>query len=266
MGIDEATFARIHGAEFQDEVFLDASLAARGTAPDFGVWNEYERWFPPGPILEIGPGSGHLLAAIAAHREQVFAIETSATHRSYIEKTWGISAIYEDLSELPPQVRFAGVVMINTVEHVYDVHALFERLRRILAPGGVVALSAPNAGAAITRVVGTMWSMYKTPDHVSFPSKDGLARLAERSGLRVRACWTGELPHESIAGLAVAARDFLAERRPVAARAGEHDARPRLSEGARSRRLSLRALPDPIGPLLSRAGLAGSIKAVLAKP
>lgn len=214
MDLAAADYARLHEQAFSDKAFLSDAVSAHSTEPDRRLWNEFAHLFPPGPLLEIGPGAGHFLAAAAEAKREVFAVEASAVHREFIASTWGFRDVFGSLEELPATTpRFAAVAMFNTIEHVFDVARLFESIRSRLGPNGVVFVTTCNAECVIVPVVRTYWSMFKQPDHVSLPSGDGFRRLGDRTKLPCRRTWTGELPLETPIGMAVAVRDWVRERR-----------------------------------------------------
>jgi len=271
--LDVAEFSSIHDRAFDDDGFVQMQLAALGNEPDRSGWSWARRFLPGRRVLEIGPGAGHLLAAAKADGCEVACTESSVVHRAYIRGQWGIEDVYESLGELPPERRFDSVIMINVIEHVYDVAALLRALRAHLDEGGKVLVSTCNAAALLPRFVGVWWTMFKPEDHVSIPSAAGLRLAAARSGLRAEQVWTDELPLESLIGVAAASRDYLLEH---SSRASQRPATPApTNQGGRTiepvplrRRITwattrLAGSVIPFNGLLKSVGLAASLKAVL---
>ena len=79
-------FEQLHGEAFQDTHFLDSHIAASGLEPRSTLWDELA--LPGASLLEIGPGTGHLLAAAHKAGRSVTAVESSEVHRAFIRKTW----------------------------------------------------------------------------------------------------------------------------------------------------------------------------------
>jgi 2-polyprenyl-3-methyl-5-hydroxy-6-metoxy-1,4-benzoquinol methylase len=275
MDITRGEFDSLHTGAFETSAFADDIVSVHGNNPDHRTWAEVAPYLPGHRLLEIGPGTGHLLAAAAAHGRAVSCVEHSAAHRDFIRRTWNVSSVYGSMAELssaePP---VDAVLSINTFEHVYDVREFLRDAARRLAPKGAIFISTPNAHCILTRVAGVGWSAFKERDHVSFPSRDGLERLAARCGLRVQHAWTGELPLETPIGVAVAARDLVFERRPSSggAAAVGHARRIEDHAAARPMRKAVRALArlamksaarvDLTRIVTSRLGVAATIKAV----
>jgi SAM-dependent methyltransferase len=271
--ITPARFAQIHDEAFQDLGHIESLLAFAGDRPLHALWDLLA--LPGGSVLEIGPGSGHLLAAARDAGCTVEAVESSAVHRDYIRDTWGIGAVYPTMDDIPAGRSFDTVVAINVFEHVYDTAAFLLAVRNVLAPGGTFYLSTSNARSLEAALLRTWWPMCKVHDHVSFPSPAGLAIAARRSGLRVGRIWSTGLPLELPVSALAAARDRALARRGAAkpAAAGPVAARPVCTSGnensapgaktALARFYSLAGPFDPTCRVLGALGRAGSVKATL---
>lgn len=264
-------FALLHEDAFTDESFVEGVAGALGDEPDRRTWEELRPHLPGQTYLEIGPGSGHLLAAAHEAGRTVTGIEASAVHRDFIRRTWGLDAVYPSFAEIPDGARFDAIVAMNTVEHVYDIGPFLAGVRALLAPTGVFFISTVNPAALSGKLVRAYWSMCKPLDHVSFPSAEGLRAAGAEAGMSVGKVWYGELPLETPISVVVAARDFLRDRR--AGTPGSEDgagtAEPSLasSGGIAGRAISLvfdkgRGL-DPTSWALGRLGMATMIKATL---
>jgi glycosyltransferase involved in cell wall biosynthesis/SAM-dependent methyltransferase/ADP-heptose:LPS heptosyltransferase len=80
---------------------------------------------------------------------------------------------------------FDIVYMGQSIEHVDDPLLVIRRLRRLLAPGGVVVLSTPNLDARQIRWFGPTWAHWHLPYHRYIFSPQSVRRLAELAGLRL---------------------------------------------------------------------------------
>jgi SAM-dependent methyltransferase len=211
----------------------------------------------------------------------VEAVESSALHRDYIRDTWGIGTLYATMEEIPDGRAFDAIVAINVFEHIYDIVAFLRAVRKVLAPGGTLYLSTPNALSLEAAVLRSWWAMCKVHDHVSFPSSAGLALAAQASGLRIERIWSAGLPFEFPVSALIAARDRSRTRRgPGPATAGsEATAGSQATAGgapepgkvnpgakaALARFYSAAAPFDPVYRLRGALGRAGSLKARLTR-
>jgi SAM-dependent methyltransferase len=239
--------------------------AVAGQQPQRARWDLLA--LPSGSVLEIGPGSGHLLAAAKQAGCSVEAVESSAVHRDYIRDAWGIDSVYPTMDEIPADHTFDTIVAINVFEHIYDIAAFLRAVRKALVPGGTLFISTPNAVSLEAAVLGTWWSMCKVHDHVSFPSSAGLAVAARENGLQVGRIWSAGLPFEFPVSALIAARDRVRARRgtglPPAGQAPDAGSANLSATAALSRFYSVAAPFDPASRVIGALGRAGSIKARL---
>jgi 2-polyprenyl-3-methyl-5-hydroxy-6-metoxy-1,4-benzoquinol methylase len=263
--VTPARSQQIHDEAFQDSEFIDAMLAAAGEQPQRARWDLLG--LPGGSVLEIGPGTGHLLAAAKQAGCSVEAVESSEVHRDYIRDVWGIESVYATMDEIPPDRTFDTVVAINVFEHIYDISDFLRAVRKVLAPGGTFFISTPNAISLEATVLGTWWSMCKVHDHFCFPSSAGLTTAARESGLQVRQIWSAGLPFEFPVSVLVAARDRVRARRGTApSLAGEAPAGGSANPAAKTalnRFYSIAAPFDPAYRVIGALGRAASVRARL---
>jgi len=138
-----------------------------------------------GKLLDVGCGSGRLLAVMRRAGWQVSGIEpdpraSAAAHERYdIEVCAGTldDACLADCS-------FDAVVLSHVIEHVTDPVALLVGCRRLLRPGGWLALSTPNIASRGHGLFGAAWLHLDVPRHLQLFSESGLAALLERAGFK----------------------------------------------------------------------------------
>jgi SAM-dependent methyltransferase len=254
-------FNDLHDTSFADERFITSILSSLGHEPDWAKWNQY-RALLPDTILEIGPGSGHFLAAAHRSGRTVAGVETSATHRDFIRSEWGVDSLYSDIVGVPQDKKFASIVAFNVLEHVYDVRGFLLSLAAHLETDGRIFVSTVNAAAGIAKVAGTWWWVFKEPDHVSFPTRRSLEAAGHRSGLRLDRVWTGELPFETVVSAVVAIRDW---RRETTAEPKDEQSRgTATATTSMVNRLYANPLArlDPSSRLAGVMGAAGTVKAL----
>jgi SAM-dependent methyltransferase len=272
--LSQEEFDQLHVEVFSDESFVDGVTDALGAQPDRRTWGELEPLLPGSSYLEIGPGSGHLLAAAHESGREVAAVESSPVHRDFIRRIWGLDAVHPSLSSLPPDARFDGIVAMNTLEHIYSIGPFLDDICARLSPQGGFVLSTVNPAAMSAKLVRTYWSMCKPPDHVSFPSAAGLRAASAAAGLSVDRIWYGELPLETPLSVLVAARDFLRHHAPRIPGVDRDDGRPAGSPASPGAGLGSRAMGlvfkygrgvDPTSWALSKLHMATMIKARLVR-
>lgn len=267
--LHESEFQTLHDEAFTDDVFIQRQLLQQAPEPSHSVWRSIPRRATTGRMLEIGPGTGHLMAAAAQAGWDVVGVEHSQIHRDFIRNAWSLPMVFASLTEVPGDLRFDLIVLVNVLEHVYDVRGLLSTLRGMLAPRGEVFISAPNAECLVAKVMGTRWSMFKPSDHVSLPSREGLHQLGECVGLKASRVWSTELPFETPLGFLVALRDSPG-RDVISQRAGE--AQDPALPGAGLKHKIMQAINrmdgrwEPSNRLMGWWGRAGSIKVIYRLP
>lgn len=97
-----------------------------------------------------------------------------------------------ELGDTPfPPESFDAVTLWDVVEHVRDPAEALRAVRRLLRPGGTLALSTPNLRGLFPRLsqpVGRVtgyWTHPEPPAHLFQFSQATLSRLLERTGFRV---------------------------------------------------------------------------------
>lgn len=109
--------------------------------------------------------------------------------------------------------------------------------------------------------------MFRTVDHLSISTPDGLRHLGSRNGMPVKRLWTSEYPLETPLSLAIAFRDWRKQQGGINAATVGPGPTLRTSAPIRAvRKLSQNRLFWPIGGTLSYLGLANSIKVVFERP
>ncbi len=166
--------------------------------PDPGRIRKVHRWLSehgylgtsqrPISVLEIGYARGGLLDSLdAAGDYRKFALDLHERRPGP-----GVTFFQHDCNNdfdfadgMAFDVIFAGEI----IEHVYHDDRFLEQIRKILAPGGVLALTTPNLFFFVNRLVmpfGRMPFFSWTRFHYHFYSPPTLRKLLEDCGFRVR--------------------------------------------------------------------------------
>jgi len=117
--------------------------------------SQFEGWLRPclsgeHLFLDVGCGSGGLLAEAAALGYPAAGIDASMTMlvaaRYMIQSHGGVARLACAYAEALPMAdaRVGAVTMYDSIEHVANVSETIDEARRVLRPGGSMAISTPN--------------------------------------------------------------------------------------------------------------------------
>lgn len=104
---------------------------------------------PEEVAMEVGPGSGLYLPALAARFGKVVAIDIEA---SYLERARAIRRVYANIETVTGDITrcalesegFDLILCSEVVEHINDSCAALKEMHRMLKPRGVLVLSTPQ--------------------------------------------------------------------------------------------------------------------------
>jgi SAM-dependent methyltransferase len=149
-----------------------------------------------GRLLDVGCGEGWLLAAAKRAGYALLGLDFSDDGLRRFHPELLAAAEFGDAFEALDALSEAGagfdvVALEHVLEHVRDPEALLARLPRVLAPGGVVAITVPNdyspiqcAARAAGDVDRDFW--LAPPQHLNYFDAPSLTALLTRLGFEIR--------------------------------------------------------------------------------
>jgi SAM-dependent methyltransferase len=98
-------------------------------------------------VLDAACGEGYGLALMAAAGpESATGVDVDPATVEHVRERHGLDARQADVRELPfADDAFDLVVSFETIEHVPEPERALDELARVLAPGGLLLISTPNA-------------------------------------------------------------------------------------------------------------------------
>jgi SAM-dependent methyltransferase len=145
---------------------------------------------PPGAgarLLDVGAAYGFAVSEARRAGWRAFGIEisTAAARRAQAASP-GCVVVAHALKTPFPDASFETITLWDVLEHLPDPQAALAELVRLLAPGGVLALSTGDVCSLVARLSGARWHLYTLPEHLFFYSRASLRRLVESHGLSVQ--------------------------------------------------------------------------------
>ena len=138
-------------------------------------------------LLDIGCGNGEFLLWVRQFDSSwtLTGVEPSS-NASEMSRKAGLRVQTGDLeSQQFPEGSFDVVTMWNVLEHLHDPLGTLREIRRILVPGGYVALVVPNIASSQAKRFGRDWWVLQLPQHLTFFTLFTLREMLERAGFRV---------------------------------------------------------------------------------
>jgi SAM-dependent methyltransferase len=161
------------------DYFADREMIERQSADRLKL---IERLTRRGNLLDVGCASGFFLKVAKDRGWAVEGIEVSEAVSHFAEQLIG-QPIHPGLSAAQlADESFDAVTLWEYIEHVLDPREELQRVKRLLKPGGVIALSSPNAGQAKVKTHPEQWREFKPPEHLSFFSAETLLKLLRECG------------------------------------------------------------------------------------
>jgi ubiquinone/menaquinone biosynthesis C-methylase UbiE len=164
-------------------------------------WREVLRMLEPRPsdrILEVGCGAGEHALRLGRLVGQVVGVDRSlagvqrACARAKREHASNAAFAVCDAASLPlSDEAFDKAAAIDFVEHVTDdvLGPAFGELKRVLKPGGVLAIYTPCATHYVERLKARNFLLRQLPGHIAVRRPQDYVSLLRQAGLAVRAQW-----------------------------------------------------------------------------
>ncbi len=174
-------------SRFDDELW---ELVGADPAPPPPQLTAFVRALPAvGAALDLGCGDGRLTAELRATELVAADVSGVALARAAARLPGARTVELEPDAPLPfADGSFELVLCAETLEHVRDVQLLLSELRRVLRPGGTLALSTPAHGRATglaILAVGFERRFDPLSPHLRFLSRRSLQRLLDELGFEV---------------------------------------------------------------------------------
>lgn len=157
---------------------------------------------PPGRVLDIGCGSGEFLAVMRALGWRCVGLEPDSKAAATARDRLGLEVVESRLEagRLAPEA-FDLVTLNHAIEHLADPLEGLAECRRLLAPGGLLAIVTPNLESLGLSRFGRRWVHLDVPRHFWLFTRDTLQKTLSRAGFSLEWLATGA----GLAGMTAAA-------------------------------------------------------------
>lgn len=137
-----------------------------------------------GSILDIGCGTGELLAYFQKQGWSATGIEPDASARNFASGQWNLP-VYEEqyIAEIKDQSQDV-VTLWHVLEHVPDLNQRIQEIYRMLQKGGFFLAAVPNYLSWDAWHYGPYWAAWDLPRHLFHFSEQNMVQLAEKHGFK----------------------------------------------------------------------------------
>ncbi len=141
-------------------------------------------------LLDVGCGTGAFLHVAREAAYDCCGVDVSSEAVAVVRGRLGIEAHAGDLASLSlPSASFDVITLFDVVEHVPNPFQIAAEVCRLLVPGGAALLTTGDTDSLICRLSGRWWHLMTPPEHLTYFSRRGLARMMEAAGLSMRHSW-----------------------------------------------------------------------------
>ena len=134
-----------------------------------------------GSLLDIGCNEGRGLRLYQRNGFQAEGLEVNETAAAEARSA-GFVVHTCSLKEIRSEKAYQVAVLSNVLEHSVEPGEMLRDVRRILASGGEVWISCPNAKSWFRRIFGKSWINWHVPFHISHFSTPTLTCLLREAG------------------------------------------------------------------------------------
>ncbi|MBF0559337.1 MAG: class I SAM-dependent methyltransferase, partial [Nitrospirae bacterium] len=146
-----------------------------------------EQYKKTGRLLDVGCAEGAFLSACSSGSFELYGVEPSEYIFPELKKAVPGANLYNTtlLETKFPSNYFDVIVLINTIEHLWNPAEIIDEAHRILKEDGLLMIEIPDAGHWIARLMGKKWFPVLIPDHLVFFSKATMNSLLKKTGFEV---------------------------------------------------------------------------------
>jgi 2-polyprenyl-3-methyl-5-hydroxy-6-metoxy-1,4-benzoquinol methylase len=155
-------------------------------------WRQYGKDYPMipmhgrGRLLDFGCGGGTYMARMKRLGWDVTGVDTSESAIRRVRAEPGLRGLVGTLPH--PQLdpgSFDVITMWHSLEHVHSPLTVLREARRLLAPGGKLAIAVPNIDSSPFRWFGRSWYGLDLPRHLTHFTPWTLRLILERADFDV---------------------------------------------------------------------------------
>lgn len=148
-----------------------------------GVIQRIKSYKKGGRILDIGCGNGHILSLLANYGYDVYGVEPSSEAVDYFPLSIKDRIFNKRIQECGFEDNFFDfVLMFQSLEHIHNLNALFDEIKRIIKPDGYMWIQVPNDDFFESRLFAQYYYNLEVPRHLYFFNRKSLCNVLRKEG------------------------------------------------------------------------------------
>lgn len=145
-------------------------------------------------ILDVGCYTGIFLYSALKRYPKAAGVDVSSRMARFVEENLGIKVYMEKFEQIQTDEKFSCIDMCHVIEHIPNPVDWLEQSKKLLAGGGILVISVPNALSLARRFkvflkrIGLRkgkWEAWRTPDHLFEPTIPSIIQFLDRNGFEV---------------------------------------------------------------------------------
>jgi SAM-dependent methyltransferase len=138
-----------------------------------------------GRILDIGCATGEFLNHFKKQGWETLGIEPAEQPREFAIKNYGLEVLPEASIHNLQNDSLDVITMWHVLEHVPDLNARIEQIKKLLKPDGLLVIALPNYLSWDAQFYKEFWAGYDVPRHLYHFSPDSVSRLLQKFDFKV---------------------------------------------------------------------------------
>ncbi|HIH04910.1 TPA: class I SAM-dependent methyltransferase [Candidatus Woesearchaeota archaeon] len=140
-----------------------------------------------GNLLDVGCATGFFLEVAKERGWKVQGLELSRFAYGYAKRKRNLPVINRTLEQANfREGTFDAVTIFDVIEHLPDPKRTVAEIHRVLRKGGIVAITTPDIGSLVARLLGKKWEeVRRVREHIYFFSEETLRKMLESVGFEV---------------------------------------------------------------------------------
>lgn len=136
-----------------------------------------------GKVLDIGCGNGHLLSILTREGYDAYGVEPSDCATKFFPNNVRGKIYNKKIKECAFTEKFFDFIFLfQSLEHIHNLEDLFQEIKRILSPRGILWIAVPNDEFFESKLFGPYYYNLEAPRHLYFFSKESLSGILRKYG------------------------------------------------------------------------------------